>query len=126
MKEKVETEDVTKTNITITRENVVLVAYPADVSTSGTFLDPPEGESVLVPDEGDPEGEEDPEHWETGGVCTLQAEGRAMAWVWLTSMPRDDPPPPAITWQRHSGCVLTTLESCEQQDEDGLDEFPVM
>jgi hypothetical protein len=28
--------------------------------------------------------------------------------------------------QRHSGDVWTTFPSCEQHEDDGLDEFPVM
>lgn len=27
--------------------------------------------------------------------------------------------------QRHSGCDVTTLDNWEQQDDDGVDEFPV-
>jgi len=64
-------------------------------------------------------------HWDVGGVCTLQAEGKARAWVWLTLIPNDDPPP-SRTWHRHCGCDFTTLASCVQHPEVGVEDFPVM
>jgi len=64
-------------------------------------------------------------HWLTGGVWTLQAPGRVRAWVWLMLIPNDDPPP-LSNEQRHCAWVWTTLESCEQHDDEGVDEFPVM
>ena len=60
-----------------------------------------------------------------GGVRTLQAPGKARAWVWLIVTPNEDPPP-LRTWHRHCGCDLTTLESCVQHPEEGVEEFPVM
>lgn len=42
-------------------------------------------------------------HWLTGGVCKLQAPGRARASVWFIAMPRVAPPPFRIE-QRHCGC----------------------
>ena len=66
-----------------------------------------------------------PLHWLTGGVWTLQAPGRVRACVWLMLIPNDDPPP-LSSEQRHCACVWTMLESCEQHDGEGVDEFPVM
>lgn len=39
-------------------------------------------------------------HWLTGGVCTLQAPGRATARVWFTVIP-NNAPLPLSTKQRH-------------------------
>lgn len=60
-----------------------------------------------------------------GGVWTLQAPGRAKAWVWLTLIPSDEPPP-LRTSHKHCGDDRTTLASCVQHPEDGVEEFPVM
>ena len=59
-------------------------------------------------------------------MLTLQAPGRERARVWFIVKPNDDAPMPLRTVQRHCGDDWTTLESCEQQEEDGFDEFPVM
>ncbi|CAL5413360.1 unnamed protein product [Camellia sinensis] len=59
------------------------------------------------------------------GVLTLQAPGRARARVWLTLSAMDEELP-LRTSHKHSGCVRTTLASCVQQLEDGVEEFPVM
>lgn len=64
-------------------------------------------------------------HWLRGGVCTLQILGSVRAWVWLMFKPRAAAPP-LKTVQRHCGCAWTTFPSCEQQEDDGVDEFPVM
>lgn len=63
-------------------------------------------------------------HWLAGGVFTLQAPGRARARVWLIAIPNEDPPP-LTNVQRHCGCDWTTVASCEQQEDDGVEEFPV-
>lgn len=65
-----------------------------------------------------------PLHRLAGGVCKLQALGNARARVWLMAMPRLEPPPLTKT-QRHWGLDWTTLDSAVQQDEDGVDEFPL-
>lgn len=59
-----------------------------------------------------------------GGVWTLQALGRAKAWVRLMLRPTDEAPP-LTTSHRHCGCELTTEASWEQHAEDGAEEFPV-
>ncbi|TQD99288.1 hypothetical protein C1H46_015077 [Malus baccata] len=38
----------------------------------------------------------------------------------------NEAPPPLSNEQRHCGDDWTTLESCEQQEDEGFDEFPVM
>ncbi len=65
-----------------------------------------------------------PLHLLTGGVCTLQAAGSPRASVWLIVIPSDAPPPLSAV-QRHCGCDRTTLASCEQQEEDGVEELPL-
>ena len=64
-------------------------------------------------------------HWLIDGVCTLQAPGRLRARVRFTVIP-NEAPLLLSSEQRHSGDVWTTLPSCEQHEDDGLDEFPVM
>lgn len=66
-----------------------------------------------------------PLHWLMGGVCTLQALGSDRARVWFILIPNEAAPPLRAV-QRHCGDDWTTLESCEQHDDDGVDEFPVM
>jgi hypothetical protein len=66
-----------------------------------------------------------PLHWLMGGVRMLQALGSDRARVWFIVIPREAAPP-FRTEQRHFGDVWTTLESCEQHEDDGVDEFPVM
>jgi hypothetical protein len=66
-----------------------------------------------------------PLHWLTGGVWTLQAEGRDRARVWFMVIPKDEPPPLSKE-QRHCGEDWTTVESCEQHEDDGFDELPIM
>ena len=66
-----------------------------------------------------------PLHWLTGGVWTLQALGRERARVWLMVIPNEEPPL-LSTEQRHCGEDWTTLESCEQHEDDGVSELPVM
>ncbi|KAM1858092.1 hypothetical protein ACFX14_008124 [Malus domestica] len=60
---------------------------------------------------------------EGGGVCTLQALGNDKASVWFMVMPNELAP--LTKEQRHLGDDWTTLESCEQQEDEGFDVFPV-
>ena len=64
-------------------------------------------------------------HWLIDGVCTLQAPGRFRARVRFMLIP-NEAPLLLSSEQRHSGDVWTTFPSCEQHEDDGLDEFPVM
>lgn len=63
-------------------------------------------------------------HWLTGGVLTLHAPGSSNARVWFMVIPKILPPLSAV--HRHRGWDCTTLPSCAQHEEEGVDEFPVM
>ena len=66
-----------------------------------------------------------PLHWLTEGVFTLHTPGSCRARVWLMVIP--SPAPPLLrAAQRHCGWDWTTLASCEQQEDDGVEEFPEM
>lgn len=55
----------------------------------------------------------------------MQALGRSRAWVWLMAMPILEAPP-LRTAHRHWGSDCTTLLNWVQQEEEGLEAFPVM
>ncbi|KAL4564657.1 hypothetical protein LXL04_028725 [Taraxacum kok-saghyz] len=65
-----------------------------------------------------------PPHRVTGGVFTWQAPGSANAIVLLILIPSAAIVLPSRAVQRHCGCDVTTFSRDEQQEEDGVLEFP--
>ena len=64
-------------------------------------------------------------HLLAGGVSTLQALGSSSARFLSMVTPRDDESPLSAA-QRHCGLDCTTLASCEQHEDGGIDTLPLM
>jgi len=64
-------------------------------------------------------------HWLTAVVWILQAEGRNISSVWFIVIPKEEPPP-LRREHRHCGEDWTTVESCEQHEDDEFKELSIM